>query len=201
MSSTTSSPASGHYHAKGDPPGTVRFWDGTQWQGGPTAPPTVEKRPENLPTNLRLASPGLRIGARALDYLVWLAIAVLVALILGVNEGSSLQAEIGMNASFTQNLVWFVAVATLEIGLVVTQGASFGKLALDLTITDSEGNLPSIQQAALRIAPLGLVLLGVVGSWFVMIIAFISLVLMFADANHHTLWDKIAKTVVVDRPV
>lgn len=124
-----------------------------------------------------------------------------MALILGVNEGSSLQAEIGMNASFTQNLVWFVAIATLEIGMVVTQGASLGKLALDLTVTDTDGNLPSIQQAALRIAPLGLVLLGVVGSWFVMIIAFISLVLMFADANHHTLWDKIAKTVVVDRPV
>ncbi len=201
MSSTTSSPAPGHYHAKGDPPGTVRYWDGTQWQGGPTAPPTVDKRPGNLPTNLRLASPGRRIGARALDYLVWLAVAVLVALILGVNEGSSLQAEIGMNASFTQNLVWFVAIATLEIGMVVTQGASLGKLALDLTVTDTDGNLPSIQQAALRIAPLGLVLLGVVGSWFVMIIAFISLVLMFADANHHTLWDKIAKTVVVDRPV
>lgn len=201
MSTTTSSPTSGYYHAKGDPPGTVRFWDGTQWQGGPTAPPEQRTQPADLPTELRLASPGRRIGARVLDYLVWIAIAVLVALILGVEVGDTLRADIGMNASFQQNLVWLAAVATLEIGMVVTHGSSPGKLALDLTVTDTRGILPSLKQAALRIAPLGLVLLGSFGSWAVLILAFISLVLMFVDSNHQTVWDKIAKTVVIDRPL
>ncbi len=27
----------GWYYAQGDPPGTQRYWDGTQWQGGPQA--------------------------------------------------------------------------------------------------------------------------------------------------------------------
>jgi len=201
MSSTTSSPTAGFYHAKGDPPGTVRFWDGSQWQGGPTAPPEQRNQPADLPSELRLASPGRRIGARVLDFLVWLAIAVLVALILGVEVGDTLSADIGMNASFQQNLLWLAAVATLEIGMVVTQGASPGKLALDLTVTDSDGNLPSLKQAALRIAPLGLVLFGSFGSWAVLTVAFISSVLLFVDASHQTIWDKIAKTVVVDRPL
>ncbi|NNF54584.1 MAG: RDD family protein [Acidimicrobiales bacterium] len=200
MSISTSAPTSGYYHAQGDPPGTVRFWDGSQWQGGPTSPPAsaVGKR---TGAGIRLASPGRRIGARMLDYLVWLAIAVLIALLLGVEVGGSLRAEVGAGASVLQNLVWFVAVAALEIALVSTRGASLGKMALDLQVVDAEGNIPTVKQAALRIAPLGLVILGAFGSWAILIVAFISLVLMFADANHHTLWDKLAKTVVVDRPL
>ena len=201
MSSTTSSPSAGYYHAKGDPPGTVRFWDGASWQGGPTAPPNQRTQPVDMAPDLRLASPGRRIGARALDYLVWLAMAVLVALMLGVDSGGSLQADIGMNASFQQNLIWFAAVAALEVGLIVTRGASLGKIALDLTVTDFEGNLPTVKQALIRIAPLSLIVLGSVGSWAVLIVAFVSLVLMFVDAKHHTVWDKLAKTVVVDRPL
>ncbi|NNE97040.1 MAG: hypothetical protein HKN24_13525 [Acidimicrobiales bacterium] len=201
MSTTTSSPAAGYYHAQGDPPGTVRFWDGSHWQGGPTVPPQQKQQPAALPREFRLASPGRRIGARVLDFLVWLAIAVLVALILGVEVGDNLRADIGMNASFQQNVLWLVAVATLEIGLVATRGASLGKIALDLTVTDGEGNLPTAKQAALRIAPLSLVILGSFGSWAVLILGFISLVLLFVDATHQTVWDKIAKTVVVDRPL
>jgi uncharacterized RDD family membrane protein YckC len=199
MSTSTSSPPSGYYQAKGDPPGTVRFWDGAQWQGGPTTLPSAKAA--TTVTGLRLASPGRRIGARLLDYLVWLTIAVLVALILGVDVGGSLRAEIGAGASFFQNLVWFAAVAALEVGLVVTRGASLGKLALDLTVTDLDGKLPSLRQAAIRIAPLGLIVLGSFGSWAILILAFISLVLMFADANHQTVWDKLAKTMVIDRPL
>ncbi len=200
MSISTSAPTSGYYHAKGDPPGTVRFWDGTNWQGGPSTPPASSGN-RRTETGRRLASPGRRIGARMLDYLVWLAIAVLVALMLGVEVGGSLRAEVGTGASVLQNLVWFIAVAALEIGLVTTRGASLGKLALDLQVTDQEGQLLSLKQAAIRIAPLALVVLGSFGSWAVLIVAFISLVLMFADANHQTLWDKMAKSVVVDRPL
>ncbi len=34
MSDQSSTPP-GWYYAEGDPPGTNRFWDGSQWQGGP----------------------------------------------------------------------------------------------------------------------------------------------------------------------
>jgi uncharacterized RDD family membrane protein YckC len=31
----------GWYHAEGDPPGTQRYWDGAQWQGGPQPVPSA----------------------------------------------------------------------------------------------------------------------------------------------------------------
>ncbi len=37
MSDQQPSQPAGWYHAQGDPPGTNRFWDGYQWQGGPQA--------------------------------------------------------------------------------------------------------------------------------------------------------------------
>ncbi len=36
----------GWYHAEGDPEGTIRYWDGQQWVGGPvTAPPVAAAAP------------------------------------------------------------------------------------------------------------------------------------------------------------
>ncbi|NNE95558.1 MAG: hypothetical protein HKN24_05965 [Acidimicrobiales bacterium] len=35
MSDQSGSSIPGWYHAEGDPPGTHRYWDGIQWQGGP----------------------------------------------------------------------------------------------------------------------------------------------------------------------
>lgn len=37
----------GWYPAEGDPPNTVRYWNGTEWQGGPQAPPAQGAGPEN----------------------------------------------------------------------------------------------------------------------------------------------------------
>ena len=39
--SSSGGAAPGWYYAEGDPAGTVRHWDGTQWVGGPTAPQGV----------------------------------------------------------------------------------------------------------------------------------------------------------------
>ena len=37
MTDSGSSQPPGWYYAQGDPPGTQRYWDGAQWQGGPQA--------------------------------------------------------------------------------------------------------------------------------------------------------------------
>lgn len=36
----------GWYHAEGDPPNTVRYWNGAEWQGGPQAPPAQGPGPQ-----------------------------------------------------------------------------------------------------------------------------------------------------------
>lgn len=85
----------GWYHAEGDPQGTTRYWDGSQWVGEPQAstpaaamPPGID--PMNTPpmttpamgggigaggwsgvTAPRLTEAGARIGGRVLDGLVW----------------------------------------------------------------------------------------------------------------------------------
>ena len=37
----------GWYYAEGDPPGTQRFWDGAQWQGGPQVVGSTAANPAN----------------------------------------------------------------------------------------------------------------------------------------------------------
>ncbi len=85
----------GWYHAEGDPPGTTRYWDGTQWVGEPqpstpqaAVPPTgqpMQVPPMNTAagggfgqgewagavTAPRLAEVSARIGGRLLDSIVW----------------------------------------------------------------------------------------------------------------------------------
>lgn len=94
----------GWYHAEGDPPGTTRFWDGSQWVGAPqAATPETALPPVNDPMTTppmgaavggglgpeawgtpvgtpRLTEAGSRIGGRLLDGLVWLVIGFVVNL-------------------------------------------------------------------------------------------------------------------------
>lgn len=42
MSDQSASQPPGWYYAQGDPPGTHRYWDGYQWQGGPQS---VQSKP------------------------------------------------------------------------------------------------------------------------------------------------------------
>ena len=66
----------GHYYAQGDPPGTVRYWDGTQWVGEPIpAPPTsaTPPPPPGSPTGTEsgaFASIGVRLGAAIVDGII-----------------------------------------------------------------------------------------------------------------------------------
>ncbi len=39
----------GWYHGKGDPEGTVRYWDGEKWIGDPVMPPDAPPPPETTP--------------------------------------------------------------------------------------------------------------------------------------------------------
>ncbi len=39
---------SGWYHASGDPAGTVRYWDGELWQGGPVPDPSLPPRQQSF---------------------------------------------------------------------------------------------------------------------------------------------------------
>ena len=62
----------GYYPAYGDPPGTVRAWDGTQWVSGPlAAPPGMAATGDTD----RYGDVGVRIGAVLIDSVIAMVVA------------------------------------------------------------------------------------------------------------------------------
>ena len=47
--------ATGWYHGKGDPEGTVRYWDGEKWIGDPVIPPDAPPAPSVEPSATQVA--------------------------------------------------------------------------------------------------------------------------------------------------
>ncbi len=67
----------GWYHAEGDPPGTQRYWDGMQWQGGPQPVATAAAAATRPPADL-----GARFVAFLIDAAIYVGI-VIVAFAVG----------------------------------------------------------------------------------------------------------------------
>ena len=70
MSDASSQPP-GWYHAQGDPPNTQRYWDGSQWQGGPQ--PVAAAAPSaGVPGSYGVATGGApaESGARFVAFLI-----------------------------------------------------------------------------------------------------------------------------------
>ena len=74
------STAAGWYHAEGDPPNQIRYWNGTAWTGEPVAAPTAETPSAQAAASgnwfVRLVSPTGRVN-RQTYFLTELAVAVL----------------------------------------------------------------------------------------------------------------------------
>lgn len=64
----------GWYHAQGDPPGTHRFWDGSQWQGGPqpvaSSTSTGYGAPASYPGPMSPAGRPATYGSRVIALLI-----------------------------------------------------------------------------------------------------------------------------------
>lgn len=161
----------GWYQADGDPAGTVRYWDGTQWQGEPVPRPTQYQGDDSVP----LASPMRRIAAYLIDLMV-------VALLLSVllfpvmseltatveqyqTELSELLAEPGANAQSPEvstlnfrlrvevekiiedkfptyaNLAFYAGIFVAQTAFIALRGATPGKLLLGMRIADRRSSV------------------------------------------------------------
>lgn len=197
----------GWYYAQGDPPGTHRWWDGTQWVGGPQPVPGAPLAGGGAPMvgGTALAEPLNRIGARFIDYIVWFVVSVIIGLIF---LGGSIVGGTGTSyvVYFIGQIIGLALTAGYEIFLVGTRGATLGKMALGLKVVKEDGSPPDIQVAVMRVIPL--LALGVLSallrpisfvfSLIEFIILIVSLVFLFTDPKRQTVWDKIAKTQVVN---
>lgn len=193
MSGQPIAPPPGWYPAKGDPPGTQRYWNGTTWEGGPRPVPGVA-----VSDVLPLADLGRRVGARVIDLVIWVVIALVLDRILVVLSFDGFGAM--------SSLVAGLAVSGYEAYMVGTAGATVGKRLIGLSVMNEDGSVVGMAGGIRRAALLvGLTLLGLVPylwvlSWLVIPLLLLAGILMiYADDRQQTPWDKIGRTLVVMR--
>lgn len=178
----------GHYPAEGDPPNTVRYWDGEQWVGDPIpAPPSATPpSPPGAATapDQPFATLDVRLGAALLDGIIVFVVFFVIAAALSASAGESLL--IG------------VLIYVVYLWLVVQFGATPGKLLLGLRITEEDGTtLVGWRGAFMRSIPDLLGNLPLIG-WLIMLGAGIgSIFLINSDAENRSVYDRVGNTRVV----
>ena len=140
---TVSDQPAGHYYAEGDPPGTVRYWDGTQWVGDPIpAPPSASPTPPSgSPVTAsgsdsdRFAGLGVRIGASLIDAIVAI-VAVLIIVVFVFTESTN--DSFGSSANRSDGLIVGLLFYLVFLWMVVQFGGTPGTI-LGLRITKKTG--------------------------------------------------------------
>ncbi len=121
----------GWYQAAGDPPGTQRYWDGTQWQGGPQPVATAGgvSAPGGAQAAVGGGAPAAQIGARIVAALIDTGIVIGIIIV-----GTIVAAVLGAVADVLGLLVFLVTyLGALGFGLynqiylLGTTGQSIGK--------------------------------------------------------------------------
>ena len=189
----------GWYHATGDPPGTHRFWTGSDWQGAPQ-PVSASSADPLAAQGLRLASAEKRILARSVDVLIWLGLwmVLLVLIIPDSEDGGADYIHILSLGLFTT-----IAIAIYEIGMVTTFGATFGKLLTSSRVVLEDGSPAGFSAAAMRMVLFIVVSVFSSALYFplliMLVIAGVALSSVFNDRRRQTMWDRHAGTLVVTR--
>ncbi len=123
--SPVSQPA-GWYYAEGDPPGTHRYWDGTQWTGGPQAVQGGYAGAPVAPQFVQSASVGPRILAWLIDLIVAAVPAGILLLVGGVSDEVLTIGYIGLMLIFLGN----------QVVLQGLTGQTLGKKVMGLIVVD-----------------------------------------------------------------
>lgn len=199
----------GWYPAQGDPPGTVRWWDGTKWVGGPqamTAQQTagyVAPTDGMLPNGKILADAWTRIGAAVIDIIfIGIVIALIVVALIG---GDLVQAgDIGSGTEFGAAIVGGALGLAYRLVPMFMWSATIGKKVVGIQVVDVDGKPLGTEQVIRReanqIVLTALGVIPVVAAIVILpqlVIGVMSLVFLFNDAGRQTVMDRFAKTNVV----
>lgn len=183
----SSGPPPGWYAAQGDAPGTVRYWDGSDWVGGPVQAPTrnagagtVQRTAaviELAGETRELAGFWVRFGAYVVDvFILWIGVAIGAVFFAQSNSGAGIA------------LLWLAPFLYWWWG--DSSGQTLGKRALRIEVVKPSGLPPGGASGLGR--SLGRILsslfLGLGYLW----VAF--------DANKQAWHDKMAGTYVVRIP-
>ena len=171
-----SNPA-GHYHAEGDPPDTVRYWDGTQWVGDPQPAPStaVPAPPPAVAGSAGTAVAGQREIVSKMDrFLCYLLEVVLTIVTL-----------------FIGWLIWALVI------VLKNEGQTPAKKLMNQQVLIEETGQPAGAARMIFVRGLaGSIILGIAGQLFV-IPALILLLMVFFDDQNRTFWERLSGTIVV----
>lgn len=182
MSDANAQTPPGWYYAAGDPPGTQRYWDGSQWQGGPQ--PVAAGGPGGMAAGgTELATPGSRFLARIIDVLV-------LILPLGI-------VTVALGQDFIAGLVTFLISAAYEVYLLGTRGATVGKSVMSVKVVNQDYSDINMETALRRFAINIVSVIPGIGQLINLLVFLASIVMIFTDSQRQVVWDKIAKTLVI----
>ncbi|MEQ8842178.1 MAG: RDD family protein [Acidimicrobiales bacterium] len=192
----------GYYPAQGDPAGTVRYWDGTEWSPEPMPPPPGYD-PNHRPGDERFATVGVRIGATLLDGVVGLVLSVpflfsyLGDVIDDIDAGGDGTAVEIPPSLYLAGLL----VSAVSIACVARFGGSPGKLMVGLRITTEDGATtpPGIAKATMRQLPQIAGAIPVIGTFIAIGFSVTSLVFVSTDPERRSAYDRLAGTRVIHR--
>ncbi len=173
----------GWYYAAGDPPGTQRYWDGATWQGGPQ-PVAAAGAGVGVASGPQLADPGKRIIARIIDFFVIL-VPVIIAIVL-------------FGQGLVGSIVTFLIGAGYEIYLLGTRGYTIGKGIQNVKVVNADFSDINMETAARRYAITLVQVIPGVGQILSVVLFIANVVLLFTDSERQVVWDKIAKTKVIN---
>jgi len=196
--------AAGWYVAQGDPPGTLRYWDGTQWVGGPV--PDGEVGGSNSPAvpwstsgltgaGTDYASWGQRVAAWFIDLAILLPfiIGAAVCLALASEDETSPLAVVG-------GLLFLAALVVSFVNSIIVHGQTgktVGKRVMKTKLVQIDSGQPA---GILRVIGRGL-LSAIAGNLTFAIFVLIDLLFPLWDDKNQRIVDKAVSTVVVnDRP-
>jgi uncharacterized RDD family membrane protein YckC len=192
MSGQPTAPPPGWYPAKGDPPGTKRYWNGSTWEGGHRPVPGVA-----VGDAFPLADLARRLAARLIDVVIWIAATIVIDRIVGWSLGG---------AEALSTLLAGAAIVGYEAFSVGRRGATVGKRALGLAVVAEDGAPADLAAGLRRAGLLGLLtvvsivpFLWVLSFVAVPLLVLVGMLMIYADDRQQTPWDKLGRTLVVMR--
>ena len=192
-------PEPGWYHGEGDPPDTVRWWDGSTWTTDPLPPPPGWRNP--VVASVEYGTAWRRFGAAWIDGLIALLpeVPVLWTYLGDVFDDIEAGGDGTTVAIPTSTYLIGITVGIVFMAMVAFWGTTPGKrmLGLRITLEDSTTSPPGLARAFRRAIPGFLGVIPVIGPAVGFLVPFASFFMVMSDDENQSVYDRIGGTRVI----